>query len=565
MMNKFFYSSFTVLFFITLMFISCTEKNKPGRNRIEIFPDKDNGGITLPENFGAMVVVDTLGRGRHLVVNKNGDIYVHLRRLNNDGKGIVALRDLNHDGRTDHIEGYSEVNGTGIELHNGYLYFSSRTQVFRAKFDKDELLPTGQLDTLVNLVDGTGHMEKPFTFDGKGNMYVNVGSATNACQEEPRTEGSPGINPCVELETRAGIWKFSEDQLNQEQTLDKRYATGIRNAVALTWNTKENKLFALQHGRDDLHRFWPDYYSETDNLELPAEEFLDVEEGDDFGWPYCYFDQFKDQRLKCPEYGGDGESMEGCEGIKKPLIGFPGHWGPNDVLFYTGKMFPEKYHNGAFVAFHGSWNRLGSTQQGYNVVFIPMKDGKPSGEWEVFADGFTGGPIESSGDARYRPCGLAQGPDGSLFIVDSQKGRIWRVMYYEDGIPGYNEMPVATAAQVESEEELDEALLPGKRVYQTYCASCHMMSGKGAPGMNPPLIETDWVLGDKDRLIKVVLNGLSDPIEIKGEIYQNIMASHAFLTDQQIADVLSFIRNNWGNSASYVTVDEVSASRANNN
>ena len=565
MMNKFFYSSFTVLFFITLMFISCTEKNKPGRNRIEIFPDKDNGGITLPENFGAMVVVDTLGRGRHLVVNKNGDIYVHLRRLNNDGKGIVALRDLNHDGRTDHIEGYSEVNGTGIELHNGYLYFSSRTQVFRAKFDKDELLPTGQLDTLVNLVDGTGHMEKPFTFDGKGNMYVNVGSATNACQEEPRTEGSPGINPCVELETRAGIWKFSEDQLNQEQTLDKRYATGIRNAVALTWNTKENKLFALQHGRDDLHRFWPDYYSETDNLELPAEEFLDVEEGDDFGWPYCYFDQFKDQRLKCPEYGGDGESMEGCEGIKKPLIGFPGHWGPNDILFYTGKMFPEKYHNGAFVAFHGSWNRLGSTQQGYNVVFIPMKDGKPSGEWEVFADGFTGGPIESSGDARYRPCGLAQGPDGSLFIVDSQKGRIWRVMYYEDGIPGYNEMPVATAAQVESEEELDEALLPGKRVYQTYCASCHMMSGKGAPGMNPPLIETDWVLGDKDRLIKVVLNGLSDPIEIKGEIYQNIMASHAFLTDQQIADVLSFIRNNWGNSASYVTVDEVSASRANNN
>ena len=116
-----------------------------------------------------------------------------------------------------------------------------------------------------------------------------------------------------------------------------------------------------------------------------------------------------------------------------------------------------------------------------------------------------------------------------------------------------------------SEEEMDEALLPGMKVYQTYCASCHMMSGKGAPGMNPPLIDTKWVLGDKERLIKVVLNGLSDPIEIKGEIYQNIMASHAFLTDQQIADVLSFIRNNWGNSASYITVDEVAETRANNN
>ena len=565
MLNRFLFSSLTLLFFITLVITSCEEKNKPGRNRIEIFPDKDNGGITLPENFGAMVVVDTLGRGRHLVVNKNGDIYVHLRRLNNEGKGIVALRDINHDGRADHIEGYSEVTGTGIELHKGYLYFSSRTQVFRAKLNKDELLPSGPADTLVHLVDGTGHMEKPFTFDGKGNMYVNVGSATNTCQEEPRTEGSPGIYPCVELETRAGIWRFSEDQLNQEQTLDKRYATGIRNAVALTWNFEEDKLYALQHGRDDLHRFWPDYYTEEDNLELPAEEFLDVEEGDDFGWPYCYFDQFKDQRLKCPEYGGDGQSTEGCEGIKKPLIGFPGHWGPNDILFYTGKMFPEKYRNGAFVAFHGSWNRLGSTQQGYNVIFIPMKDGKPSGEWEVFADGFTGGPIESSGDARYRPCGLAQGPDGSLFIVDSQKGRIWRVMYYEDGIPGYNEMPVSTAIAVESEEELDEALLPGKQVYQTYCASCHMMSGKGAPGMNPPLIDTDWVVGDKERLIKVILNGLNDPIEIKGEIYQNIMASHAFLTDQQIADVLSYIRNSWGNSASYVTVEEVAETRANNN
>ena len=156
MINRNLYSSLLTLFFIVLLFPSCEEKNEPGRNRIEIFPDKENGGITLPENFGAMVVVDTLGRGRHIVVNNNGDIYVHLRKLNNEGKGIVALRDLNHDGRADHIEGYSEVTGTGIELHNGYLYFSSRTQVFRAKFNKDELLPSGAVDTLVNLVDGTG-------------------------------------------------------------------------------------------------------------------------------------------------------------------------------------------------------------------------------------------------------------------------------------------------------------------------------------------------------------------------------------------------------------------------
>lgn len=561
-----FYWSISILLLVGITFItSCGEKNQPGRNRIQLLPDKNNGGITLPENFGAMVVVDTLGRGRHIVVNKNGDIYVHLRRLSHEGKGIVALRDVNNDGRADHIEGFSEITGTGIELHKEYLYFSSRTEVFRAKFEKDELIPSGPIDTLVHLVDGTGHMEKPFTFDSKGNMYVNIGSASNACMEETRTPGSPGIYPCVELETRAGIWKFSDNELNQQQTLDKRYATGIRNAVALTWNEQQDKLYALQHGRDDLHRFWPDYYTEEQNLDLPAEEFLDIEEGDDFGWPYCYYDQFKEQRLRCPEYGGDGVSTEGCDGVKKPLIGFPGHWGPNDILFYTGKMFPEKYRNGAFVAFHGSWNRLGAEQQGYNVVFIPMKDGKPSGDWEVFADGFKGGPIESSGDARYRPCGLAQGPDGSLFIVDSQKGRIWRIMYYEDGIPGYNEVPVSAAAATGAEEEIDEALLPGKKVYDTYCSACHMASGKGAPGMNPPLIGTDWVLGDKDRLVKVVLNGLNEPIEIQGEIYQNVMVSHSFLTDQQIADVLSFIRNNWGNNASFVTVDEVAEIRANNN
>jgi glucose/arabinose dehydrogenase/mono/diheme cytochrome c family protein len=565
MINRNSYRLSILLLLVILSFISCEEKYKPGRNRIVIFPDKNNGGITLPENFGAMIVVDTLGSGRHIVVNDNGDIYVHLRRLNHLGKGIVALRDANRDGRADHIAGYSEVTGTGIELHNGYLYFSSRTQVFRAKINKGELLPSGPVDTLLHMVDGTGHMEKPFTFDSKGNMYVNIGSASNACQEEQRTEGSPGIYPCVELETRAGIWKFSDNELNQQQELEKRYATGIRNAVALAWNDQVDKLYALQHGRDDLHRFWPDYYTEEENLELPAEEFLDIEDGDDFGWPYCYYDQFKDERLKCPEYGGDGESTEGCDGIKKPLIGFPGHWGPNDLLFYTGKMFPEKYRNGAFVAFHGSWNRLGAHQQGFKVVFIPMKDGRPSGEWEVFADGFTGGPIESAGDARYRPCGLAQGPDGSLFIVDSQKGRIWRVIYYEDGIPGYNELPVTVTATTGYDEEIDEALLPGQKVYQIYCASCHMMSGKGAPGMNPPLIGTEWVLGDKERLVKVVLNGMNEPVKIKGEIFQNIMASHAFLTDQQIADVLSFVRNNWGNEASYITVDEVAEIRAGNN
>ncbi len=557
---------YLILFLITgwvLLFAGCRQQDI---KEPVILPDQGNGGITLPENFGALIVADTLGRGRHLAVSHNGDIYIHLIKLNRDDKGIIALRDTNDDGKADRMEGYSNISGTGVRLHNGFLYFSSRTEVYRAKLPEGSLLPEGRIDTLAHMVDGTGHMEKTFTFDRKGNLYVNIGSASNACQEEPRSKGSPGIDPCIELETRAGIWKFSEDELHQQQTPDKRYTTGIRNAVALQWNFDVNKLFALQHGRDDLHRFWPGHFSEEQNLELPAEEFIDIEEGDDFGWPYCYYDQFKQQRLLNPEYGGDGEIAGRCEDAKDPLLGFPGHWAPNDLIFYQGDMFPERYKKGAFIAFHGSWNRLGSTQEGFKVVFVPMENGKPSGDWEVFADGFAGpGPVESSGDAKFRPCGLAEGPDGSLYIVDSQVGRVWRVMYYDEGIPGYNQVAVARAQDQDKEAEIvDEDMLAGKEVYDAYCMACHMTNGKGAPGMNPPLVDTEWVLGDKERLIKVILNGLSDPVEIKGEIYQNIMAPHAFLTDQQIADVLTYIRNSWGNKASEVTAEEVASVRAEN-
>jgi len=555
--------SLIIHFIVFLSFFSCSVEDES--KKILIDPEIDNGGILLPDKFGAVVVADSLGRGRHLVVSDNGDIYVHLRRLTGDGHGIIALRDTSGNGRADLIEGFSEVTGTGIEIHNGYLYYSSRTEVYRSPMNPGVLLPSNHIDTLVHLVDGTGHMEKPFTFDGKGNMLVNIGSETNASQQEKRTKGSPGIDPCIELETRAGIWKFDDNTLHQKQDLSNRYATGIRNAVALNWNTEVDKLFALQHGRDDLHRFWPDLFTEEQNLDLPAEEFLEIDEGDNFGWPYCYWDPFQKKKLLNPEYGGDGTISERCEGIKEPIMGFPGHWAPNDLLFYKGDQFPEKYKNGAFIAWHGSWNRLGHEQAGYNVVFVPMKDGRPSGNWEIFADGFKGLlPLESPGDAIFRPCGLAEGPDGSLYVVDSQVGRVWRIMYYPDGIKKrIGEKPSTDVAEADSKstEEPKEFLLAGKTVYDSYCLPCHMSNGKGAPGMNPPLTGTEWVLGDKERLIKVVLQGFSEPVEIQGEIYQNVMASHSFLSDQQIADVLTFVRQSFGNDASLIEASEVTKVR----
>jgi glucose/arabinose dehydrogenase/mono/diheme cytochrome c family protein len=553
-----FKSIYPVIILLISIFIFTNCSDEQGKK--VIVPDADNGGILLPEKFAAVVVADSLGRGRHLAVNENGDIYVHLARLTDDNHGIIALRDTTGDGRADVKAGFSNVTGTGIALHDGYLYYSSRTEIYRSPMQPGSLLPLAPVDTLVHMVDGGGHMEKTFAFDGKGNMYVNIGSQSNACMEVQRTAGSPGIDPCVELETRAGIWKFKDNELHQHQDLSLRYATGIRNAVAVSWNDQVNKLFALQHGRDDLHRFWPELFTEEQNVELPAEEFIDIEEGDDFGWPYCYWDPFQHKKFLNPEYGGNGVSTDRCEGIKEPLIGFPGHWGPNDLIFYKGDMFPEKYKSGAFIAWHGSWNRLGHEQAGYNVVFVPMKDGKPSGNWEVFADGFKGPlPISGAGDAVYRPCGLAEGPDGSLYIVDSQVGRVWRIMYYPEGVKQSAGIGAKTSPTTEKpvQEELKAALKAGKAVYDSYCLPCHMANGLGAPGMNPPLAGTDYVLGDKVRLIKVIIEGLSDPIEINGEIYQNVMPSQSFLSDKQIADVLTYVRQSFGNNASEITIDEV--------
>ncbi|MFB3132951.1 MAG: sorbosone dehydrogenase family protein, partial [Rhodothermales bacterium] len=141
------------------------------------------------------------------------------------------------------------------------------------------------------------------------------------------------------------------------------------------------------------------------------------------------YDQLQGRKVLNPEYGGDGQMVDRCAEADDPILAFPGHWAPNDLLFYTGGHFPERYQGGAFLAFHGSWNRV-PRQQGYKVVFIPFEGEQITGDYEVFADGFTGAEtIASPGDARFRPMGLAQGPDGSLYITDSVQGRVWRVIY----------------------------------------------------------------------------------------------------------------------------------------
>ena len=387
------------------------------------------GDLVLPQGFKASTVVESLGSNRHLVVNSNGDIYVRLSKLK-DGKGIFVLR--NKNGKYETVNSFGNYTGTGIAIKNGYLYASSNNEVFRYKFNaSNEIDNTANPEKIVTgLVSGNQHETKSIILDNAGNLYVTIGAPSNACQVKDRTAGSPGQDPCPILEKAGGIWQFKADKLNQSYAQGVRYATGIRNCVGLDWNTKENQLYAMQHGRDQLTGLFPDLYNNEQSAELPSEEFMLIKKNSDFGWPYCYYDHVQKKKLLGPEYGGDSKKQDRCAGKDKPIYGFPGHWAPNDLLFYTGKMFPAKYQNGAFIAFHGSWNRSPLKQGGYFVVFVPFKNGKPSGNYEIFANGFTGKEtVMGSGQAKYRPCGLAEGPDGALYISDSKEGRIWKIGY----------------------------------------------------------------------------------------------------------------------------------------
>jgi len=244
-----------------------------------------------------------------------------------------------------------------------------------------------------------------------------------------RERGSPGVDPC-DMSRGGGVWRYRADKLNQRFSADRQFATGIRNAMGLAFSN-DGKLWATQHGRDQLHYLWPATFPEPAYEGAnPGEELMQVNEGDDFGWPYCYYDVDLKTLVLAPEYGGDGRKTAQCSGKTQPLMAFPGHWAPNDIVFYTGNQFPSQYKGGAFIAFHGSWNRAPLPQAGFRVVFAPFRFNRPVGTYTTFADGFNPnpGPGRAPQGTR-RPTGLAQAPDGSLFLTDDSGGTVWRITY----------------------------------------------------------------------------------------------------------------------------------------
>ena len=380
--------------------------------------------IKLPAGFSATVLGKDLGSTRHIAVNKTGGVYAKLSKLK-DGKGILYMYDSNGDGTLDAQKTFGDYKGTGIVIKNNYLYASSNMGVYRYLLnDKGEVTDTEHPELIITGLVAKGRDEsKSITIDNNDNIYVTIGSYNEVCREAGTGKG---MSPCALLDSVGGVWRFKTNKLNQSYSDGIRYSTGLKNIVGLDWNTKSNKLFVMHHGRGQFHDFYSNYYTPEQSSKLPAETMYELHEGADAGWPYIYYDQFQKKKMLAPEYGGDGKKTGGEKAIN-PVVAFPAHFGPNGLLFYTGNMFPAKYKEGAFIAFHGQSPEL---KKGYLVAFVPFKNGKPSGQWEIFADNFAGTDLEKpTGPIKYRPTGLAEGPDGALYVADDVKGAIFKITY----------------------------------------------------------------------------------------------------------------------------------------
>ena len=580
----------TCILIVAMMTIllHCKTKEKAG---LSLPPGAtDNGGLLLPGGFEAAVVIDSIGNARHLTVSDNGDIYVKLTYNNvmHGGGGTVGLRDINNDGKADvvtYFGDYTDEGGlpAGMSIHDGYLYTSTVRNVFRNKLTPGELIPTGKTEIIFTDDDSNvmkhWHTQKPLAFDNDGHMYIPFGAPDDGGQDLKTVgpagiPGGKGLDPSPDLERYAGIWRFDASKQGQTQKDGYKYATGIRSVLGITWNQMDNSLYVAMNGIDNFHTRYPKVYSPWQAAVLPAEPLLKVREHADFGWPYAYYDQLLGKNMLQPAYGGDGKtSSPRAEKFDKPLMGFPGHWAPMDLLFYKGDQFPERYKNGAFVSFHGSTDRSPFPQAGYIVCFVPFEKGEPTGKWEVFADGFTGiDTVVNTRDAVYRPMGLAEGPDGSLYITESNKGKIWRVMYKADkGQFGAAQLASMEARKSRSyiktpDEQKDDMGLGGEMeghvLYNVYCAGCHQRDGKGDGSRYPPLAGSDWTTGDRNKLIGVLLQGLQGQILVNGKTYNGVMPAHgAFLDDHAVASILTYVVGAFNKNRNPVGSNEVSKVR----
>jgi glucose/arabinose dehydrogenase len=522
---------------------------------------ESHAGLHLPTGFCATIFADDIGHARHLAVAPSGVVYVntwsgryYAGARPHAGGFLVALQDTTGAGKANVIERFGETaqmggaGGTGIYVFKNGLYAEINDRIVRYELSADSIVPKGAPATVVSMLPLKGdHPMHPFLIDTDGSLYVDLGSATNACQPQNRKPGVRGAEPCVELETRGGTWRYDADKTGQVFSAAGRYATGIRNGEGFALDPRSHLLFVTQHGRDQLRSNWPALYKPDDEATLPSEELLNLKAGGDYGWPECYYDPFRGKLVLAPEYGGDGGNKLGvCPTKLAPVAVFPAHWAPDGMVFYDKDQFPERYRSGVFIAFHGSWNRAPYPQSGYNVVFQPLAGDHAAGRCEVFADGFAG-MEKSPAKADHRPTGVAVGPDGSLYVSDDVHGRIYKIVYHgasgAAGDAGVTACPSATAPADQPGDSTAAggasappeagapvtASLPvpqgatkdmvalGDRIYHgqvggAACTGCHGAGGTGTP-LGPDLTDASWLWSDGSvaGISKTITEGVAQP------------------------------------------------------
>ena len=349
----------------------------------------DGARLQVPAGFDVQEFASGFERPRYMILGPAGEIL--LSDSARPGR-VYALADRNRDNRIADDEKKEILGGLdrpfGLALWKDYLYVAETTSVKRYRYDPKTMTAAAPEEIVPLKEAASGHWTRTILFDRKGEkFYLAVGSQSNVSPGEP--------------EIRAAILRFNPDGSGREFV-----ATGTRNPIGLDWYPGSDTLWAAVQERDGLgDDLVPDY-------------FTAIRPGGFYGWPYAYIGPNEDPRNK-------GLRPDLVAKTIVPDVILPAHVAVLDARFYTGKMFPERYRGGAFLAFHGSWNR--SRRIGYSVAFIPFRDGKPAGPVEDFLTGFMLDP--SKKEVWGRPVGLLQMKDGSLLVSDDGGNRIWRITY----------------------------------------------------------------------------------------------------------------------------------------
>ncbi len=337
----------------------------------------------VPSGFKINIFAEDFKQPRWMSIAPNGDIF-----LSDSGAGkVVILRDPQHTGSAQQNEAFvSGLNQPyGIVFHDNYVYVADTDALLRFKYDPQTSKRLGEAEHLMDLPTG-GHWTRSLVLaPDKNHLYIGIGSDGNIeIQSDAR---------------RAAITICDLDGKNA-----RLFATGIRNPSGVGVEPSSKTLWTSVNERDGLGN------------DLPPDYFTSVKDGGFYGWPYSYIGDNIDPRIKPQRPELTSKAI-----VPDVLLG--AHRAPLQFAFYTGSQFPETYRGGAFLAEHGSWNR--SPRAGYQVVFIPFKDGKPSGNPTPFLTGLV--PDENKPEVYGRPVGIAVTSDGSLLVSDDVAGTVYRI------------------------------------------------------------------------------------------------------------------------------------------